>query len=160
MGLVAGLLASSATAVGLVAAGLMVPEPHLLGAVAGGAGILGFVLWVSTIGRWLRRRFHREQLKNLDRLTPMQNQTRRDSWQSVRDLVYMTLKRTEGRIALKQVKAEYQAVHRIYMEGAKDIREALNELSGLRAGEAPSWTGGRAEEDSREFPFAELSRTD
>ncbi len=160
MGLVAGVLVSGATAAGLVVAGLMVPEPHLLGAVAGGAGILGFAFWVSTVGRWLRRRFHRDQLKNLDRLTPLRNQTRRDSWQSVRDLVYMTLKRTEGRIALKQVKAEYQAVHRIYMEGAKDIREALNELSGLRADEAPSWAGTKAEEDSREFPFDELSRTD
>ena len=156
MGLVAGVLASGATAAGLVGAGLMVPDPHLLGAVAGGAGILGFVFWVSTVGRWLRR----HQLKNLDRLTPLRNQTRRDSWQSVRDLVYMTLKRTEGRIALKQVKAEYQAVHRIYMEGAKDIREALNELSGLRGDEAPSWADAKTEENSREFPFNELSRTD
>ena len=160
MGLVAGVLASGATAAGLVGAGLMLPDPHLLGAVAGGAGILGFVFWVSTVGRWLRRRFHRDQLKNLDRLTPLRNQTRRDSWQSVRDLVYMTLKRTEGRIALKQVKAEYQAVHRIYMEGAKDIREALNELSGLRGNEAPSWADAKTEENSREFPFNELSRTD
>ena len=128
--------------------------------MAGGASLLGFALWVSTVGRWLRRRFHRDQLKNLDHLTPLRNQTRRDSWQSVRDLVYMTLKRTEGRVALKQVKTEYQAVHRIYLEGAKDIREALNELSGLRAGEAPSWAEAKSDEGSRQFPFAELSRTD
>ena len=160
VGLVAGLLAGGLTAVGLVGGGLMAPEPYLLGAMAGGVGLLGFALWVSTIGRWLGRRFHRDQLKNLDRLTPLRNQTRRDSWQSVRDLVYMTLKRTEGRIPLKQIKAEYQAVHRIYLEGAKDIREALNELSSLRADEAPAWAGAKTEDDSREFPFGELSRTD
>ena len=98
--------------------------------------------------------------EQLDRLTPLRNQTRRDSWQSVRDLVYVTLKRTEGRISLKQVKAEYQAVNRIYQEGSKDIREALNELSSLGADEAPPWTGAKGNDASREFPFSELSRED
>jgi hypothetical protein len=160
VGLVVGVLAGGAAGAGLAGAGLMAPEPYSLGAVAGGAGLLVFALWVGTVGRWLRGRFHRDQLKNLDRLTPLRNQTRRDSWQSVRDLVYMTLKRTEGRIALKQVKAEYQSVHRIYLEGAKDIREALNELSGLRADETPSWAEPGADTSSREFPFTELSKTD
>jgi len=159
-GLMAGVLAGGLAAAGLAGTGLLAPDPYIMGAAIGGAGLLGFGLWVSTIGRWLRRRFNRDQLKNLDRLTPLRNQTRRDSWQSVRDLVYMTLKRTEGRIALKQVKTEYQAVHRIYLEGAKDIREALNELAGLRAGEAPSWASAGAPESSREFPYAELPRTD
>jgi hypothetical protein len=36
----------------------------------------------------------------------------------------MTLKRTEGRLALKQAKTELQAVTRVYQEGSKDIREA------------------------------------
>jgi len=160
MGLLVGGLTGGLAAAGLAVTGLLAPEPHLMGAVAGGAGLLGFALWVSTIGRWLRRRFHRDLLKHLDRLTPLRNQTRRDSWQSVRDLVYMTLKRTEGRIALKQVKAEYQEVHRIYLEGAKDIREALNELAGLRAGESPSWAKAGSQEGGREFPFDALSRSD
>jgi len=160
VGLLVGGLTGGLAAAGLAVTGLLAPEPHLMGAVAGGAGLLGFALWVSTIGRWLRRRFHRDLLKHLDRLTPLRNQTRRDSWQSVRDLVYMTLKRTEGRIALKQVKAEYQEVHRIYLEGAKDIREALNELAGLRVGESPSWAKAGSQEGGREFPFDALSRSD
>jgi EH domain-containing protein 1 len=160
VGLVIGLLAGGTTAMGLLAGGILGPEPYLLGAIGGGGGLLAFILWMSTIGRWLRRRFHREQLRQLDRLTPLRNQTRRDSWQSVRDLVYVTLKRTEGRISLKQVKAEYQAVNRIYQEGSKDIREALNELSSLGANEAPAWTGAKDNDASREFPFSELSRED
>ena len=162
IGLAVGLLLGGATAAGLMGAGLIPPEPYLMSALGGGAGLLIFALWVSTVGRWLRRRFHRDQLRNLDRLTPLRNQTRRDSWQSVRDLVYMTLKRTEGRISLKQVKSEYQAVYRIYREGAKDIREALNELATLASDEAPAWAGAgaRTDETSRAFPFSELSRTD
>jgi EH domain-containing protein 1 len=160
VGLVIGLLAGGSTAAGLVVGGILGPEPYLLGAIGGGGGLLVFILWMSTVGRWLRRRFHRDQLRQLDRLTPLRNQTRRDSWQSVRDLVYVTLKRTEGRISLKQVKAEYQAVNRIYQEGSKDIREALNELSSLGANEAPAWTGTKDKDASREFPFTELSRED
>jgi len=143
-----------------VGTGMIAPEPYMMGAIGGGVGLVGFALWVGAIGRWLRRRFYREQLRELDGLTPLRNQTQRDSWQSVRDLVYMTLKRTEGRISLKQVKAEYQAVHRIYREGAKDIREALNELSSLRADEAPAWTGRNENDASRQFPYSELSKTD
>jgi len=155
-----GLLAGGLAAGGLVGGGLLPPDPYLLGAVGGGAFLLVLVLWTSTIGRWLRNRFHRDQLRQLDRLTPLRNQTRRDSWQSVRDLVYVTLKRTEGRISLKQVKTEYQSVDRIHLEGAKDIREALNELSSLGPEEAPAWVGARDSDSGRHFPFEELSRED
>lgn len=160
MGLVMGLIAGGSTAAGLVLSGVLGPDPYLLGAIGGGGALLVSLLWLGTVGRWFRRRFHRDQLKQLDRLTSLRNQTRRDSWQSVRDLVYVTLKRTEGRISLKQVKAEYQTVNRIYQDGSKDIREALNELSSLGANEAPPWTGTKDKEASREFPFSELSHQD
>ena len=153
-----GLLASGVAAVGGMAGGLLAPEPYLLGAVGTGVGLLVAALWMSTVGRWLRRRFHREQLRDLDHLTPLRNQTRRDSWQHVRDLVYLTLKGSEGRVALKQLKAEYQTVYRIYQEGAKDIREALNELSSLKANQVPAWSGFRGDAADHAFPFSELSR--
>jgi hypothetical protein len=70
------------------------------------------------------------------------------------------LKRTEGRIALKEVRSEYEAVHRIYTEGSKDIREALNELATLQHGQAPAWAGSEAPESPRDFPYAELARPD
>ena len=155
-----GLVAGALTVAGVVGGGLLAPDPYVLGAVGGGSGLAVFILWISTVGRWLRKRFHREQMRQLDRLTPLRNQTRRDSWQSVRDLVYLTLKRTEGRISLKQVKTEYQSVHRIHLEGAKDIREALNELSSLGPNDAPAWIGAKTDGGSRKFPFEELSRED
>jgi hypothetical protein len=158
-GVVFGLLSGGLAAAGLVGSGLLAPEPYLLGAGGGGVALLATFLWLATAGRWLKRRYHREQLRNLDELTPLRNQTRRDSWQHVRDLVYVTLQRSDqSRISLKQLKAEYQAVHRIYREGAKDIREALNELSSLGPDEAPAWAAAPAAGNDRAFPFSELSR--
>ena len=158
-GAVFGLLSGGLAAAGLVGGGLLAPEPYLLSAAAGGGALLAMALWMGTAGRWLKQRFHREQLRNLDELTPLRNQTRRDSWQHVRDLVYVTLKGSDtNRVALKQLKAEYQAVHRIYREGAKDIREALNELSSLGPNEAPAWAAAVSGDASRAFPFSELSR--
>ena len=120
--------------------------------------LFGTTLNVSM--RWLRGRFHRDQMRHLDRLTPLRNQTRRDSWQSIRDLVYLTLKRTAGKIARKEVKAEYEAVYRIYTEGSRDIREALNELATLEAGEPPAWAREEAAASPRDFPYTELARED
>ncbi len=158
--LAVSLLIGGGAIAGVITAGLIGPEPYLMAAVGGGGGGLFFILWSLTGMRWLRRRFHRDQMRHLDRLTPLRNQTRRDSWQAVRDLVYLTLKRTEGRIALKEVKAEYEAVHRISTEGSKDIREALNELATLDAGEAPDWARTEASESPRDFPYSELAHQD
>ncbi|MGD8241503.1 MAG: Dynamin family protein, partial [Desulfobacterales bacterium] len=146
--------------VGAITAGLIGPDPYLMAAVGGGSAVLLFVLWLTTGMRWLRSRFHRDQMRHLDRLTPLRNQTRRDSWQSIRDLVYLTLKRTAGKIARKEVKSEYEAVHRIYTEGSKDIREALNELATLEAGEAPAWSRAEPSASPRDFPYQELARQD
>ncbi len=158
--LAGGLMLGGGAAVGAVAAGLIAPDPQLMGAVGGGSALVFFMIWLTSGMRWLRGRFYREQMRHLDRLTPLRNQTRRDSWQAIRDLVYMTLKRTEGRIACKEVKAEYHAVHRVYEEGSKDIRDALNELATLEAGETPSWARSPAYEAARDFPYEELGRQD
>ncbi|MDJ0873859.1 MAG: dynamin family protein [Desulfobacterales bacterium] len=158
--LAVSLLIGGGAVAGVITAGLIGPEPYLMAAVGGAAGGLFFILWYLTGMRWLRRRFYRDQMRHLDRLTPLRNQTRRDSWQAVRDLVYLTLKRTEGRIALKEVKAEYEAVHRIFTEGSKDIREALNELATLDAGEAPDWARDDATASPRDFPYSELAHQD
>lgn len=158
--LAVSLLVGGGAAAGAVGMGIIGPEPYLMGAVGGGGALLFFVIWYASGMRWLRSRFHRDQMRHLDRLTPLRNQTRRDSWQSIRDLVYLTLKRTEGRIALKEVRNEYEAVHRIYTEGSKDIREALNELATLQHGKAPDWASSEGPESPRDFPYAELARPD
>ena len=82
-------------------------------------------------------------MRNLDGLTPLPNQTRRDSWASIRDLLYVNLKNSNGRYSLAQVMGEHAAVKQIYDRGSKEIREALKELAGL-APDDDAWFGESA----------------
>lgn len=98
--------------------------------VSGGVVALAILIsWMTLLRKYIRSIFHRKRLKNLDRLTPLENQTRRDCWQSVRELVYDYLKKTGGLFSEKEVKKEYAAVRRVFSKRAPEIREAVNELS-------------------------------
>ncbi len=98
---------------------------------SGGLSVLFLLLWLTLIQKYLYRRFLKKWLRNLDGLTPLANQTRRDSWAAIRDLVYVNLKKTKGRYSLRQVKSEYDSIYQVYEKGSKEIREALKELSTL-----------------------------
>jgi EH domain-containing protein 1 len=67
-------------------------------------------------------------MRQLDNLTPLPNQTRRDSWASIRDLLYVNLKNSNGRYSLSQVVGEHATVKQIHDRGSREIREALKEL--------------------------------
>jgi EH domain-containing protein 1 len=88
--------------------------------------------WFTFIQQFFRTAFHRKQLNLIDDLTPLENQTRRDVWEAVRKYVLSFLERTRGSFSLKDIKQEYEAVRQIYDEGAREIREALSELSTIR----------------------------
>jgi GTPase SAR1 family protein len=103
-------------------------QPMLLGA-GGVVGLAVLFLWMTLALRYFASAFHRNCLRDLDQLTPLENQTRRDTWQAVRDLAHIYLKKTVGRFSLREVKQEYAAVRRVCDKGAREIREALNELS-------------------------------
>lgn len=103
-------------------------QPMLLGA-GGAIGLVVLFLWMTLVLRYFASSFHRNCLKDLEKLTPLENQTRRDTWQAVYNLVYVYLKKTLGRFSLREVKQEFAAVRRVCDKGAREIREALNELS-------------------------------
>ena len=101
---------------------------------AGGSAVIFlviFIIWIISIKKFLFKRFHRKKLKNLDDLTPLQNQTRKDSWEAIRDIVYVHLKDSNGRYSIREVRQEHSAVLEVYEKGTKEIREALKELSNL-----------------------------
>lgn len=156
--LIAGFVGAGLSIAGGLGAGLIGPDPYLIGTLGAGGGTLVLLLWLVGVMRWRRNRFHREQLRELDRLTPLNNQTRRDSWQAVRDMVYQTLQRTNGRISLKEIRNEFDAVRRVWTEGSRDIREALNELSAMRRDQLPAWAQEPAPDSPRVFPFDALDR--
>jgi EH domain-containing protein 1 len=156
--LIAGLAGAGLSIAGGLGGGLIGPDPYLMGAVGAGGGSLVLLLWLAVVLRWRCRRYHREQLREIDRLTPLANQTRRDSWQAVRDIVYQTLQTTNGRIPLKEIRSEFEAVQRVWKEGSRDIREALNELSNTRRDQLPAWAEEANTDASRVFPFDALDR--
>ena len=41
-----------------------------------------------------------------------------------------------GRYSLKALKTEYEQIHRIYTEGGREVRKALNELANMPADQA------------------------
>jgi len=111
-----------------------------------GAGLLSttiFLFWLSVIQRYLYSRFLKKWLRQLDGLTPLPNQTRRDSWAAIRDLLYVNLKNSNGRYSLAQVIGEHDMVKQIHNRGSREIREALKELTGL-APDDDAWTGSDA----------------
>lgn len=91
--------------------------------------IVTLLLWTTTLMKYFTSRFHRVTLRDIDKLTPIENQARRDSWEAVRDLASNYLKKSAGMLSLKEVKKDYASVRGIYEEGSRRIREALSERS-------------------------------
>jgi hypothetical protein len=78
----------------------------------------------------------------LDALTPLENQTRRDNWDSIRELVSRYIIKTAGQFSKRDLKKEYESVWMVFEKGAKKIREALNELATIHhddAAEMDKW---------------------
>lgn len=103
--------------------------------IGGIIAVICFILWMALVQRLFAKPFRRNLLRDLDSLTPLENQSRRDTWESVRDLARTYLQKTAGKFPLGQVKRQYADVRRICEEGSREIREALNELSSIKADE-------------------------
>jgi len=131
--LVAAMLGGAVAAgVGLLhpmAAGLGAP---VLGGGIGIVALLVFLFWMMPLQRRRLRRFHRRTLEEVDSLTTIENQSRRDSWHSVRDTVVGYLERTDGRFPIHAVLQDHTNVKRVYKEGTQEVREVLNELATIR----------------------------
>ncbi len=133
VGVFVALLVGAASGLGLA----MVPffagqGPVVLLGIGGVIAVGALVGWVTFIQQFFRTAFHRKQINQIDELTPLENQTRRDVWEAVRKYVLSFLERTRGRFSLKDIKQEHAAARQIYDEGAREIREALSELSTIR----------------------------
>ncbi len=130
LGVLVSFLAGGVIDAGLLYAGLLPGlSPVLHVAVAGGLSAAVMALWLAAMLKWFRMRFHRRQLKKIDALTPLDTQTRRDTWQGVRDVVYAYLEKTGGRFSGKLVGRDHAEVREVYEKGTREIREALSELA-------------------------------
>lgn len=104
-------------------------DPRMFLGVGGGATLIVFFIWTILFMKRLVSRFHSRTLKDLDNLTPLENQTRRDSWEAVKEFVHAYLEKTSGKFPLGETKKNYTAIKRVRDEGTLEIREALNELA-------------------------------
>ncbi|MFH1984204.1 MAG: dynamin family protein [Pseudomonadota bacterium] len=127
------LLASGASALLMLSSPVFAGmSPLMLTGAAAGVSTIAMLLWWATVRPGSDRRFHRRQMTHLDTLTPLGNQTRRDTWQNVKDMARAYLEQTSGRFSTRRARQDYATVNRVFQQGSREIREALNELSTIR----------------------------
>lgn len=108
---------------------------HVMDAPVLGIGfavlVFALIAWKLLPVRIMERLYHRKQMRHIDQLIPLGSQTRKDSWQAVRGLVAEYLSRKKGGFSLAEVKNEYKSIHKVYIEGTREVRVALNEVSDI-----------------------------
>jgi len=131
-GFMLSLISGGAVGLGLVLAQLIPMDPVVLPSTAGGSALLFFMIWLNSIQKIFLRKHLDHTIKDIDSLTILETQTRKDSWQSIKDLVIRFIKRSNNSSSLWDMQSDYGIVEETHEHGAKDVREALNELSGIR----------------------------
>ena len=147
------ILGGGAFLLALIAPPLAGMDIMITSFAAGGVALLGFVLWATTLRRFFYKRFHRKALKNISNLTSLFNQTRKDSWEAVRELVLNHLRSTNGRFSLRDVRRDFSIVWQVYERGSQEIRDALKELEGLSAEEEEEFFKARLNLDDQGNPM-------
>ncbi len=162
LGIVLGaslLLGGVAFLLALLAPPLAGMDMVVMAAGAGATALAAILLWAIGLRGFFYKRFHKRTLKHLDHLTNLNNQTRRDSWEAIRNLVHSHLRNTNGKYSLGDTRYQYSAVWKVYQKGSKEIREALRELADLAPDEAEEFfkvrlglSGSEDEPDDRGTP--------
>ncbi|MBU0995590.1 MAG: dynamin family protein [Proteobacteria bacterium] len=135
IGFFSGLLAGGISVTGLLAGGIGL-DPYTMAIAGAGIAVLWMIIFHSFIFDRLKQAFNRNSLKQIDQLTPLDNQTRIDTWEAIKNTIVGFIQKTKGDFSLKQMKREYKDVKFVFNEGSKDIREALNEISTLKKDQA------------------------
>ncbi len=151
------LIGAAAFALSMAAPPLAGLGPLVILGIAGAAALVSLGAWALVMHRFLYDRFLKKILKNILHLTPLQTQTRRDSWESVRELAIAYLRHTNGKFSLREARREYASVWKVYERGSKEIREALKELENMPEDEELEYTQGQLRlvaDSSRKEPSA------
>jgi hypothetical protein len=125
LGGAAGLMASMNFGV------VPVEDLVMIAAVGGLISVAFFLVWITYLQKYFFSRFRKKNIKKVDELTPLDNQSRRDSWESIQELVKAQIKKPVDRLSLRDLTRELDSVKMVFNKGAKDIREALNQLSAI-----------------------------
>ncbi len=110
------------------------PPPILLG-VGGSISAFFLFIWLTVCSPMLANRFHLKQLENLDDLTSLDNQSRKDSWAAIREIARKYLEKSDGKYSLFYVEDDYATVSRVMNQGSREIREAISEIAAIPPGQ-------------------------
>lgn len=136
-GLLLGLVCGGVAIFAGMGTGFLGAATDLPGILTGTAAFALFIVfWLLLPMRILGKIFQHRILKHIDRLIPLENQTRKDTWQVISPLVYRYIQKTGGKYPLRTVRQEYEEIHRIYTEGSREVRKALNELANMKPDQA------------------------
>jgi len=143
MGFVISVLGGALAEFGLNTMNVLPSVDEVMMHASGGIvfGVI-FLSWIFYIKKLFYRRFRKRQLKNLDSLTPLESQTRKDNWDAIREMVSHYIIKTSGQFSKGDLKKEHESVWAVFEKGAKKIREALNELAAIHhddAAEVDKW---------------------
>jgi GTPase SAR1 family protein len=128
---ISSLLGASSFFVSLISPPLAGTDMTIKSAIGAGVALLFLIFWSTTPRRFFFKRYHKKAIQNMNNLTALNNQTRQDSWEAVRELVLKQLQTTNGKFSLSEVRQHFSTVWKVYEKGSKEIREALRELEDL-----------------------------
>ena len=136
-GVIVGILGGALGEIALMQFGILpVEDPVMMAVVGGLLSVVIILLWTAYFQKYFFSRFRKKNIKHVDELTSLETQTRRDSWESIRELVKTQIKQPIDRLSLRNLTQEFNSVKMVFNKGARDIREALNQLSAINHDDA------------------------
>ncbi|MCP3927069.1 MAG: Dynamin family protein [Desulfobacterales bacterium] len=91
-------------------------------------------LW-TIVAKMFSSKYHDTILSELDSLTILNNQTREDSWNSIKGIAETYLKKTKGKFSLKKVKKDFSSIEYVDMNETKEFREGISEVTSIHPDE-------------------------
>ena len=154
IGFLISLLGGSLIAFIMMILGSMAVPTVLLSVGGIGAGLI-MILWLVFFQKRLEHKFRTTRLENFDTLTPVADQTRKDSWSAIRDLVYQHLKKNKGDYSLYDLKLDRFDIRKVNDDATQEIRGALNEFRLMSEDDLEEWGKDRLarEADEKDLPL-------
>jgi len=116
---------------------MMLGLPHLiiLSTAAGIGAAVFMMFWMSFVQKRQEAAFHQRILSDVDVLTDVEDQTRKDSWEAVRELVRKHLEKKKGGYSVFELKRDLSILREKTEQASQEIREAMSEVAALSEGE-------------------------
>ncbi len=93
-----------------------------------GSGLVLLGVWLFSLYKVGIPLYRRKILQSLSLLTPLQDQSRKDSWQYIEAPLRRCVQDDRDLPSYKTLRREYQRMRNLYTKGAKEIRSSLRSL--------------------------------